>query len=70
MKPTTVKAYLKLLKVLSEETLIGEMKGSEKLTKQEEHDLRAIIAGIQNEVGELDEEIWKKFNVKPYDGSL
>lgn len=68
MIPKTVKGYLLQLKELGEDTLIGDLKCVNKLIKEQAYYLRAIIAGIQNELGEMDPEIWKKFNVKPYDG--
>lgn len=69
MAASTVKAFLKQLKDISENTLVSELKGNDKLTDDEAAYLRAIIAGVQNDLGDMPEDIWKKFNVEPYKSS-
>lgn len=69
MIPKTIKGFLIQLKELSEDTIISELKGVKKLTEDEESYLRGIIAAIQNELGEMPYDVWKKFNIHPYKGS-
>lgn len=66
--PKSAKSFLTQLKLLGEETLISELKGINKLTDKEKSYLRGIIAGIQNELGEMDENIWRQYNIEPYQG--
>ncbi len=68
MIPKTVKAFLKQLKELSEDTIVSELKGSDKMSEEHQYYLRGIISAIQNELGEMDDSIWEQFKVKPYDG--
>ena len=70
MIPKTIKSFLKQLKEIGEDTYMSHMAGESKLTKEEWHYLSGIICAIQNELGEMPDEIWKKFNVEPYDGRV
>lgn len=66
MIPKTVRGFLLQLKELGEDTLVGDLKCTNQLTDEQANYLRGIIAGIQNELGDMDLNIWEKFNVKPY----
>jgi hypothetical protein len=54
MKPRTVKSYLKLCLEIAY-TNRDELKGCDKLTKEEYLSLGAMRAGIQNELGDIGE---------------
>jgi ribosomal protein S13 len=64
----SIGGFLKILKAIGEDVYISELKGAGKLTETQQSDLREIIAGIQNDLGELDSEIFETFNIKPYEG--
>lgn len=62
MKPKTVKSYLqKCIDVAHSNR--DDLKGIEKLTEEEYLKLGELRAGLQNDLGEM-EEILKKFNLK------
>lgn len=62
----TLKSFIHILKDLGENTLISELKGAQKLTEDEQSMLRTIIAGIQNDLGDIPAEFWEKINIQPY----
>ena len=69
MKAKTVRGFLVMLNEIGEDTLIGDLKGCDKLTEDQQRYLRGIIAAVQNELGDMDHEIYEKFNVTPYKSS-
>jgi len=62
----TVKSLLIQLKQIGDETIVGDLKGVDKLTYEQESCLRRVIASIQNELGEIDKNIFDKFDVEHY----
>ena len=62
----TVKSLLIQLKQIGDETIVGDLKGVDKLTHEQESCLRRVIASIQNELGEIDKNIFDKFDVEHY----
>ena len=61
-KPKTVKAFLKILIELCDVDR-GELKGFEKLTEEDYDKIGEVRAGIQNDLGEMDE-LLEKFKLK------
>lgn len=63
--PTTIKGRLKLFLALAEDGN-PPLSGNEKLTTKEESKIGALVADIQNNLGEM-EELLSKFGLK-YNG--
>jgi len=61
-KPTSVKGYFGLLIELAD-THVAELKGSRKLSDNEEQQLQTCISELQNQLGEAND-ILKKFNLE------
>lgn len=62
MEPKTVKAYLKMCLVIAH-TNRDELKGIDKISHEDYLKLGSIRAGIQNDLGEI-EELLTKHNLK------
>lgn len=58
-RPKTLKGYLRHLQNYNCQ-LIDELKGAEKLTKEQYHEIVSLTAGIDNDLSEINE--WLKFD--------
>jgi len=50
-----VKSYLKAIRYLADNQEVEQMRGYEKLSPEAQHMLYYLIAGIQNDIGEMEQ---------------
>jgi hypothetical protein len=66
-KRKSVKKFLIDLRDLAEQGTVSDLKGSGALTEDEIRAISDAVAGLQNEMTNL-EEIYKKLKLEPYNG--